>query len=166
MVQWITTLAGIAGAFYCIGIAHRLCLKGCQLWDGLRLLVFHFSPESWEGRKRMGVWPVDRGGSSEYIWLNACPCKKIKKQPTEDQINEGGENASFLCLAAFLCRDFLCLYLCPFLLCGAGAARQENLTHCVWTGWCHHWETWQLLEKHAYLLLIFEGISAAIAVAC
>lgn len=25
---------------------------------------------------------------------------------------------------------------------------------------------WQLLEKHSYLLLIFEGLSAAIAVAC
>lgn len=136
MVQQIKTLAGLAGAFYYIRVAHRLCLKGCQLWDGLRLLVFRFSPESWEGRKRkkrkkmcVSCWQ-----RRAYIWLNPCPCKKVRKKnktPNWRSNKWGWENACFLCLAAFLCHDFLCFYLCPFFLCGAGAARQENLTHCL-----------------------------------
>lgn len=166
MVQRIRTPTGVAGAFYYNRVAHRLCFKGCQLWDGLRLLVFHFSQRAWKGGEgRKWEWGVDRGGSSQYIWLNSCPCRKIKKYWKSNK--RGWENACFLRLAAFLCHDFLCLYLCLFPLCGAGAAHQENLTRSVWTVWCHHCtEMRQLLEKHSYLLLIFEGVSAAIAVAC
>lgn len=88
----------------------------------------------------------------------------------------GWKNTCFLCLAAFLCRDFLCLYLCPFLLCGAGAARQENLTRSVWTGWCHHCRDvaalrktflsvahlWRHISSHCCGLLISHSLASKI----